>query len=106
MIQFKEEIVERLAQNIKECVEVTKSNTVQISFPFFNFVLCVGKDGETINGRWHKLEIEGDNYKDIAEKYLYSDRVQKALYGFIENDLFTPNGKKKLSEMTIYTKID
>ena len=106
MIQFKEEVIEKLAQNIKECVDATKNNTVQISFPFFNRVLSIGKDGETINGRWHKLEVDGYDYKDIAEKYLYSDRVQMALNGFIEYDLFTPNGKKKLSGMTIYTKID
>lgn len=103
MFKFKDEAIEKMAERVKECIDVMKTDTVQISFPFFDSVKALNKGDNTINGRWVKLEITNTNYRQLVENLLYSEKTQKALDAMVENDLFTELGKKKLSEITIYT---
>lgn len=105
MFKFKDEAIEKMAERVKECVDVMKTDTVQIHFPFFDSVKSLNKGDEPINGRWIKLEITDTDYKKLIENLLYSEKTQKALDAMVEHELFTELGKKKLSEITIYTKI-
>ena len=103
MIEFKEEFIRELANRVKCIVE--NYGAAQVCLPFFNSVLTLREDGETISDRWFKVEFDGDDYIAFTRDFLNSDKVQEWMQDCIENRL-TELGKKKLTKMTIYNKID